>query len=307
MCCFELLSSVAMRYSVSDLAIDFPDEAACLEWLVSYRWPSGITCKVCMVVTKHHRVASRRSYSCDRCGHHVHPTAGTILHKTTTPLTKWFYLIHKMSVTRSGVSAKQVERELGVSYPTAWRMMHAVRSMMTEGSLQLSGEVEIDETFVHPNTFKRSSAHKKYGYVKGGRRTGQVIFGMVERGGRAKVWHVRSTGARVLLPLIEQNVKYGTIIHSDSYISYRSLQRRGFEHRTTNHSRGEYYREDSYTQNIENVWSHFKRGIKGVYRHVGNKHLQNYAQEYAWRYSHRNAISLFWALMDAAVKPVPKS
>ena len=120
---------------------------------------------------------------------------------------------------------------------------------------------------------------------------------MVQRGGHVKVWHVRSAGARVLQPLIRDNVKYGTLIHTDGLNAYRRLPQMGFEHRSTDHSAGQFYTEDSYTQNIENVWSHFKRGIKGVYRHIGKPYIQVYANEYAWRYSNRNKPNMFWSLM----------
>src|SRR5690606_19064950 len=119
-----------MRYTIRDLQEDFPDDNACLTWLVDYLYPEGITCKNCKKVTPHHRMKTRRSYSCETCGNHVHPTADTIFHKSTTPLTLWFYAIYLMSATRAGISAKQLERELGVTYKTAWRMFHQIRKMM---------------------------------------------------------------------------------------------------------------------------------------------------------------------------------
>src|SRR5438270_9733033 len=103
------------KYTVKDFERDFPTDDACLDWLVGHLYPSGITCKVCKVVRKHHRVRSRRSYSCDACGHHVHPTAGTIFHKSPTPLRVWFHAIYLMSTTRTGVSAKWLERQIGVT------------------------------------------------------------------------------------------------------------------------------------------------------------------------------------------------
>ncbi len=112
------------RYTIKDFRKQFPDDDACLVWLKQYLFPQGITCKVCQKITKHHKVAKRKSYSCDRCGHHVHPTAGTIYHKSSTPLTDWFYAVYLMASTRCGISAKQLERELGVTYKTAWRMFH---------------------------------------------------------------------------------------------------------------------------------------------------------------------------------------
>lgn len=284
-----------MKYTVADLRRDFPNEEACLLWLVEYLYPNGITCKRCNKVTKHHPMKTRKSFSCQECGHHMHPTAGTIFHKSRTPLTLWFHAIYLMSTTKAGTSAKEIERQLGVTYKTAWRMMQQIRKMMEAPDELLSEEVEIDETFIHPNTFKRSSARKVYGYDV--RRKGEVVFGMVQRGGAVKVWHVRSAGARVLQPLIRNNVAEGTLVHTDGYKAYRSLPKMGFEHRWTDHGAGQYYTPDSSTQNIENVWSHFKRGIKGVYRHIGKGYIQAYANEYAWRYSNRGRTSMFWALM----------
>lgn len=290
-----------MKYTVKDLRVDFPDEEACLAWLIDWIYPDGVTCKNCQKITKHYKDNGRRSYSCSQCGNHVHPTAGTIYHNSHVPLTDWFYAVYLMSTNKAGTSAKQIERELGVTYKTAWRMMHQIRKMMQGPDELLSDEVEIDETFIHPNTFKRSSARRVYGFDV--RRKGEVVFGMVQRGGAVKVFHVKSNGARVLQPLIREHVAQGTLIHTDGYLAYRKLPQMGFEHRWTDHGTGQYYTPDSYTQNIENVWSHLKRGIKGVYRHIGKQYIQAYANEYAWRYNNRNAISMFWILMGGASKP----
>jgi transposase len=287
--------STRMKYTIKDLRADFPDDAACLKWLVEYLYPDGIFCRSCDRKTKHYPIKGRKVYSCSGCGHHVSPTAGTIFHKSRTPLTDWFYAIYLMSSNKAGTSAKQIERELGCTYKTAWRMMHQIRKMMEAPDDLLSGDIEVDETYLHPNTFKRSSARRRYGFDA--RRTGEVIFGIVQRGGMVKVWHVRAPGTRVLLPLIQENVRYGSTVHSDGWNAYKLLPKRGYEHKTTNHSAGIYVDGDNYTQNIENVWSHFKRGIKGVYRHIGKTYVQAYANEYAWRYSNRKRASMFWALM----------
>lgn len=284
-----------MKYTVKDLRSDFPDDAACLKWLVEFLYPEGIHCPVCDKVTKHYPIKGRKVYSCSGCGHQVSPTAGTIFHKSRTPLTDWFYAIWMMSNNKTGVPATQLVRELGVTYKTAWRMMHQIRKLMEAPEGLLSGEVEIDETFIHANSFKRSSARRRYGYDA--RRTGEIVFGIVQREGPVKVWHVRATGARVLQPLIREHVASGTLIHTDGYKGYRTLPAMGFEHRWTDHGAGQYYTPDSSTQNIENVWSHLKRGIKGVYRHVGSGYVQAYANEYAWRYSNRRRANMFWALV----------
>lgn len=121
------------KYTIRDFEREFPTDDACLDWLRGFLYPDGIHCKKCDRVTKHHRVASRRSYSCDYCGHHVHPTAGTLYHKSSTPLRLWFYATYLMASTRCGISAKQLERELGVTYKTAWRMFKQLRSLLSEG------------------------------------------------------------------------------------------------------------------------------------------------------------------------------
>jgi transposase-like protein len=290
-----------MKYTVKQLQADFPDDAACLEWLVKYLYPEGVHCVKCEEITNHYKVSGRRSYVCSHCGNHFYPTAGTIFHKSTTPLTDWFHAIYIMSTNKAGTSARQIQRETGVTYKTAWRMMHKIRSMMDGPDDKLETEVEVDETYVHPNVYKRSSAKRKHG--RNGRDVGQILFGVVQRGGPVKIWHVKSSGVRVLRPLILSNVEDGAIVHTDGHGSYRTLPHYGYEHRTTNHERHEYYTPDSYTQNIENVWSHIKRGIKGVYRHVDADYLQLYANEYAWRYNHRKQPVLFWHLLADTTLP----
>src|SRR6202050_844139 len=144
-------SNKMQQYTKRDFDRQFPNDAVCLEWLKNYLFPDGIFCKNCEQVTKHHRVVKRKSFSCDHCGNHIHPTADTIFHKSSTPLTTWFYAIYLMSSTRCGISAKQIERETGVTYKTAWRMFKQIRSMLNpEGSAPIGGRgrgVEMDEAF----------------------------------------------------------------------------------------------------------------------------------------------------------------
>lgn len=177
--------------------------------------------------------------------------------------------------------------------------MHKIRKMMDSTNDMFFGDVEIDETYIHANSWKRSSARRRYGFDP--RRTGEIVFGIVHRqSGHVKVWHITKTGFEDLLPFVEENVKKGSTVHTDGYFAYRMLPQYGYWHKKTNHGKKQWVDFDdlsNYTQNIENVWSHFKRGIKGVYRHISVKYVQAYADEFAWRYSHRNDVSLFWSLM----------
>jgi len=289
----------AMKYTITDLRADFPDDAACLGWLKDYLFPDGISCPTENKVTPHHKLSKRKAYSCELCGHHTYPTANTIFHKSSTPLTLWFYAIYFMTATRAGISAKQLERELGVTYKTAWRMFHQIRSMMGDDS-ELSGEVEVDETYIHPDPSKnsrlKSESGKRY-------HNSQVIFGMVERGGKARVKHVKSAGKRVLVPEIQKGIKVGSTVFSDEWKAYDKLPMYGYPHESIKHSANQYVAGRIHTQNVDNLWSNMKRGIKGVYRHVDAQYLQAYVDEYAFRYSHRNDFQpMFWALIGQVAK-----
>ena len=292
-----------MRYTIKDFQGDFPDEDACLEWLKDWLYPDGMYCKIDKKITPHHKMKTRKSYSCELCGHHVHPTADTIFHKSTTPLTLWFYAIYLMASTRAGISAKQLERELGVTYKTAWRMFHQIRKMMTDDEDDhLTGEVEVDETYIHADPSKNTRLKPKLPSKK--YYDSEVIFGMVQRGGKAKVRHVKSSGERVLTPQIKQGIARGTKVFSDEARVYTKLDLHGYPHGSINHSKTVYVNGRIHTQNVENLWSNMKRGIRGVYRNVDARYLQSYADEYAFRYSHRNDYKpMFWALVGRVSKP----
>src|ERR1700674_2619851 len=136
-----------LPYTLKDFQKQFSDDATCLEWLRNYLYPDGIYCETCEATTKHHRVKSRPSYSCDHCGHHVHPTAGTIFHKSPTSLKTWFHAIYLMASTGCGISTRQIERETGVTYKTAWRMFNKIRTLLEDNGQPLGGSVEMDETY----------------------------------------------------------------------------------------------------------------------------------------------------------------
>jgi transposase len=131
-----------------EFTAQFPDDGACLEHLVQKLYPEGIYCPTCERVTKHYREKNRPSYACQYCGHHEHPLVGTIFENSATSLRLWFYAIYLMSSTRCGISAKQLERELGVTYKTAWRMFHKIRSLLDQDGAPFGGPVEMDEAYI---------------------------------------------------------------------------------------------------------------------------------------------------------------
>ena len=136
-----------LRYTIRDFDREFPDEDACLEYIRQERLPDRTPCEKCKNETKYHRVTGRKVYACDNCGYHVSPLAGTIFEKSSTPLRVWFHAMFQMGSTRCGISAKQIQRETGVTYKTAWRMFKQIRALLSE-DLKLGGStVEMDEAY----------------------------------------------------------------------------------------------------------------------------------------------------------------
>jgi transposase len=266
-----------MNFTIKQFNEMFPDSNACLDYLWQMHF-ADTACKKCGLYESFHKLPNRPAYQC-QCGNQVYPLAGTPFHKSTTDLCTWFLAIFFMTNTRSGMSALQFQRITGVTYKTAWRIFRQVRLMMADDNVPLSDEVEVDEAYMHPNPQRRSTvlAHAKR----------EVLMGMVSRDGKAKVRHVKSSGARVLLSEIDQNIEKDTTVYTDQYGSYRKLPQRGYNHLTINHAKHEYVSGSTHTQNVENFWSQLKRGIYGVYRHCSAKYLQRYADEYAFRYSNR--------------------
>lgn len=270
-----------MRYTVKQFRQDFSNDNVCLDTIFQNRYGELECCPACGVIgATFHRVTGRKCYACAHCGYQLHPLAQTIFHKSSTPLIDWFYAIYLFSVSKNGVAAKELERHLGVTYKTAHRMARQIRSLMSEdGSIGGFGTpVEIDETYIG-GRHKRSDRYGKK----------SAVFGAVERGGEVRAKHVKSTGARVLLPEVENAVAAGTSIHSDEWQAYKSLPMRGYAHTTVNHRKLEYVRGDAYTNTIEGFWSQLKRSIDGTYHAISPKYLQLYVDEFAFRYNLRGA------------------
>ncbi len=193
----------------------FPDDETCLEHLFNVRFGQGHECPKCKRSAKWYRLQSEQAFSCQWCGHHIHPMVGSIFEKSRTPLQLWFYAIFLFTTTRHGVSAKELQRQLGVTYKTAWRMAALIREHMAaiDGDEPLGGEgeiVEVDETYV--------GGHKK-GTVGRGAAGKTIVMGMVERGkGKAIVKVIPNTTQKTLQGEIAANVKQGTEVHTDGFL-----------------------------------------------------------------------------------------
>ena len=213
----------------------YPDDEACLEQIMVSRYGGlEFDCRVCGEFSRFYRMTTTRAYVCQHCKDHLHPTAGTFMHRTHLPLHKWFYAMYLFSTSKHGVAAKELERQLGVSYKCAWRMAHQIRKYMaeTDGEWPLGGggPVEADETYV---------GGKVKGRGRGYRGNKTILFGMLERDGDVMLKVVPNVRKKTLQPIIKANIEKGSTIHTDELKSYSGLKKVGFEHETVDHSAGE--------------------------------------------------------------------
>jgi transposase-like protein len=283
----------------------FPDDETCLVHLFETRFGQGHVCPSCERAAYWYRIKAERAYSCQWCGHHLHPTVGTPFEQTRTPLQLWFYAIHLFTTTRNGVAAKELERQLGVTYKTAWRMAGLIREHMAnvDGDNVIGGEgkaVEIDETLIggaRPNTGRGNYRENK-----------TVVVGMVERGGDVVTKIIPNVRKHNLLPVVAANVRLGSSVHTDQNHSYRNLPAMGYAHDCVNHNRDEWVRGNCHVQTIEGFWSQLKRMINGTHIHVSRKHLWKYAKEAEFRFNRRHndfdfraiALSVAWNASSSA-------
>ena len=292
---------------------EFPDDAACLEHLWRSRYSEDgehADCPKCereRVFKKYATKQGRQSWTCTGCGHHIHPTAGTIFAKSSTSLHLWYYAMYLMASTRCGISAKQLERELGVSYKTAWRMFNRIRNelMADEEGEALFGDVEVDETSWGG---RPRSKHKTRAEAAAFREAKPTILGMVERGGRIRCRVIPSRRGPALSKEVTANVNPAAMIFTDDWPAYKLLRGQFLDHRIINHSTGEYVQGDVHTNTIEGFFGNMKTGMRGTYKKVSRKWLQSYLDEYAYRYSHRNDTrAMFSGLLDKAANDQRRS
>lgn len=279
---------MAKQFTVQDFFKRFPTDEACLDHLMAIRFGEKLDCPKCGKHGKFSRIKKMPAYQCAWCGHHIHPMVGTPFERSTTPLQKWFYAMYLFTTSRNGVAAKELQRQLSVTYKTAWRMAHEIRKYMgkVDGDDGLSGHVEIDETFV--------GGVKKNEYGRGSK---MVVFGMVQREGNVMTKLVPDTKHKTLLPLIQDNVAKGSKITTDLAAAYAGLWRMGYDAKAIN--KGKTFKMGSHhTGTIEGYWSILKRSINGTYIHVSAKHMPKYLAEFEYRYNMRkNPAAMFPRLL----------
>jgi transposase len=267
-----------MKYTIKDLKKDFPNDDVCLDYILTHKYGEPIG---------YHRVKGRKCYAHQSTGHQIHPLAGTIFEKSSTPLTLWFHAIFLFASSKNGVSAKELQRQLGVTYKCAWRIAKQIRSLMEQGTDPLDGTVEVDETYYGKNAgFKTRYSDKA------------VIVGAVDRGEDVRAKVVRDRSYSSVGVFVKQNVTKGSNLMTDEAPVYNLLSD-SYNKQTVHHARKEYARGNVHTNSIEGFWGQFKRSVRGTYHFVSEKHLQSYLDEFAFRYNLRHSsVPVFEVLLS---------
>jgi len=272
----------------------FPTDDACLDHLLQVRYGAAGNCPKCGKHTNWSRIRKEPAYQCQWCGHHVHPMKGTPFERTRTPLQKWFFVMFLFTTTRNGVSAKEIQRQVGCTYKTAWRMGHEIRKYMgiVDGDGPVGGDkvVEADKSFL--------GGKDKIGDDK------HIVLGMVERGGDVVTRVIETRQERHVIPEISKYVVDGSHLATDSATVFHQLSEYGYRHGMVNHKAGEYVRGPIHTNTIEGFWAWLKRGINGTHVWVSRKHLPKYLGEFEFRFNRRSSPeTMFDALMAAFAPP----
>ena len=272
----------------------FTDETAAREALEAVVWPDGPTCphcgnadasKIAELTTKSVRPGL---YYCNECKGQFTATVGTVFERSKIPLTKWWFAMHLIGSSKKGISSHQLHRILGISYKSTWFMMHRIREAMRSDDLApmggVGGIVEVDETFIgrkEGSIKRRGHGHKN------------PVLSLVDRESKqARSFHVDGTSAADIIPIIKANVAKETAMMTDEGGHYFTLSDHFASHESVSHKADEYVRGDVHTNTVENFYSVFKRGMKGVYQHCSEKHLHRYLSEFDFRYSNRSAIGV---------------
>jgi transposase len=292
--------SKVVPFSVREFFERFPSDDACLQHVMEVRYGLRHMCQKCGVEGTFHKLTDRPAYSCAHCGAHVYPCAGTIFQDTRTSLQLWFYAIYLFVTTRHGVSGKELQRTLGVTYKTAYRMGMKIRELTAsaEGFAMLQGHVEMDEAYVgghRPGKRGRGAAGKT------------IVFGMKERGGRMTAKVIPNVRQDTLRGQVLRNVEPGATVSTDELVSYGLLEGDGYQHGTVKHGAKEwaYYdyrqRVTHHTNSVESFWTLFKRSIRSTHIHVSRKHMDKYLAEFTFRSNHREMQNAMFDLLIGAV------
>jgi|SRR5665213_2891181 len=288
------------KFTFAQFKAEYPDDGACLLAILKRRYETVEACPHCGVIGKLTRIEGRRAFACKE-GCHIYPCAGTVFEHSSTTLTLWFHAMYLMTATRNGVAAKELQRQLGVTYKCAWRIGHQLRLLMAardkaNNPETMSGHVEIDETYI-------GGHHKGKNASRAANKT--IVMGLIQRGGHFKSHIVKDNKKQTLLPHVLADVEAGSTISTDSLAAYKKLGEQGYNHGSVNHQKFEWARGIHSTNRIEGFWSHLKNGISSTHIHVSKQHMQKYVDEFAYRYNNRQEpAEMFRRMLAQISQPV---
>jgi len=275
------------KYSIKDLHKDFPTDEACLKLLFNTLHSEKCSCGGTYSPLFHTidgQLEGRKQYQCSKCRYQIAPTSNTIFHKSDTPLTLWFHAIWAFSNAKSGISAKEMERQLGVTYKCAWRILSLIRKALEDnGNDKLDGSVEIDtgyfggRHYAGKNNEKLSEAIAKK----------SVVIIAIQRGGKMKAEIVPDGGNRVMTDFILRNIKKSANLITDSSRVYMRTDK-VYSRFSVDHHKGEYVRGAVHINTVETFFSHLKRSMKGTHKVISKKYLQDYLNAFVFHYNNRH-------------------
>ncbi|MBL8691683.1 MAG: IS1595 family transposase [Rhodospirillaceae bacterium] len=289
------------KMTVRQFFAAYPSDDACLDHVLAVRFGQRHVCRDCGVDATFHRITGRRAFACSACGAHLYPCAGTIFQDSRTSLQSWFYAVYLFAVTRHGVSGKELERSLGVTYKTAWRMGQQIRLLMSKanGFEIMQGHVELDEAYV---------GGKRSGGKRGRGAPGKtIVFGMKERGGRIATAIIPDIKKQTLRSVTLQNVAPGSVVSTDELMSYGLLNGDGYKHGQVKHGEKDYAHYDYrigdvvHVNNVESFWRLFKKSVASTHIHVSSKYMQRYLDEFTFRSNRRAMKNAMFDLLIAAL------
>ncbi len=295
--------SASPEFSVREFFARFPDDQACLEHIMSVRFGGTLMdCPSCGVESQFHKLRDRRVYACPHCLHQIAPTANTVLHDTRTPLVSWFYAMYLFCTTRHGVSGKELQRQLGVTYKTAYRIGQQIRDLMTKAQsfdALLAGHVELDEAYV---------GGRRSGGKRGRGAPGKtIVMGLVSRDGQMKAVVIPNVKKDTLRGVVLDNVEPGSVVSTDELVSYGLLTGDGFKHGVVKHGAKEYahydYRsgETFHVNTVEGFWRLFKASVRSTHVQISAKHMNRYLSEFTFRANHRQRVNGMFDLLVGAL------
>ena len=304
----------AKKFTIKNFQNSFGTDEQCIDFILQKRFPKSL-CSKCGEYTKFYKIKGRTKKFDTSCHHKVSPLKGTPLEKTKTSISLIFYIAFMVSVAKNGISALEIKRQTGLSYQTSWDLLRKIRKAMIDDVQVVSGTVEMDETYVGGKESNRHHHKNKINLISKARHSNKTtVIGIKSRNTNKLVANVaKSSKKKVLFNNVKEHIGMNSLILTDELQAYRNISEiedGNWRHLAINHSKGTYARHmlDRFTSEVVNVstngiegfWSVFKRGVKGTYIHISRKHMQNYVNEFVYRYNNRKE-NLFFKILNKLI------